>query len=237
MATLAQAATRDQSFWQKMALGIALFSVFGFGQFFLRGYSNPYTAPIHVHLHGVIMLGWLALTTVQPWLISRDNAALHRKLGLLGIALAVALVLLGSHTGLYAIAHHRQPPFFTPAYFLGLTQIGILAFGGLVAAAVALRRNLEWHRRLMIGALIAILEPALGRTLPMPLIEPWGGWVSAAIRLGVVGLVMRHDQRTLGAVHPATWIVAAVIAGGHLLIETLARVPAWIALADRIAGG
>lgn len=237
MATAAYSATRDQSFWQKMALGIALFTVFGFSQFFFRGFSNPYTAPLHVHLHGVVMLGWLALTTVQPWLISRDNIALHRTLGWTGIVFAAALVGLGSYTGLYSIAHHRQPPFFTPAYFLGLTQIGIAVFGAMVAAAVMMRRNLDWHRRLMIGALILILEPALGRTLPMPLIEPWGGWLSMAIRLGVVGLVMRHDRRTLGTIHPATWVVAAVIAGGHVLIETLARVPAWIALADGIAGG
>lgn len=237
MASIAPVATRDQSFWQKMALGIALFTVFAFSQFFLRGYSNPYTAPIHVHLHGVVMLGWLAITVMQPWLISTDNRALHRRLGWLSLGLAVALVMLGSYTGLYSIAHHRQPPFFTPAYFLGLTQIGIVAFGGLVAGAVAKRRDLEWHRRLMIGALIAILEPPLGRTLPMPLIEPWGGWVSMAIRLGVLGLVMRHDRRTLGRIHPATWLVGAVILGAHVLIEMLARIPAWAALADSIAGG
>lgn len=237
MATVAQAATRDQSFWQKMALGISLFSIVGFAQFYVRGYSNPYTAPLHVHLHGVVMLCWLALTTVQPWLIDRDNRALHRRLGWLGVCLAVALVALGSYTGLYSIAHHRQPPFFTPAYFLGLTQIGIAVFGAMVAAAVTMRRNLDWHRRLMIGALILILEPALDRTLPMPLIMPWGGWVSLAIRLGVLGLVMRHDRKTLGRIHPATWAVAAVMIGGHALIEGLAHVPAWIALADGIAVG
>ena len=237
MATLAPPRAADRSFWQKMALGMALFIVFGFAQFALRGFVDPARAPLHVHAHGVVMLGWLALTVAQTWLVDRDNLALHRRLGWLGIGLAAGLVALGSYTGIHAVMTQRQPPFFAPPYFLALSQVGLVAFAGLIAAAVATRRRTEWHRRFMLGALILILEPALGRVLPMPLIMPWGGWLSMAIRLGVVGLVARHDSRTLGRVHPATVIVALVVAGAHVAVEVLARVPAWIALAERLVGG
>lgn len=56
----------------------------------------------------------------------------------------------------------------------------------------------------MLGSTILILEPALGRLLPMPLIMPWGELLVMVIQLGVLWLVVRHDRASLGAVHPAT---------------------------------
>jgi hypothetical protein len=101
-----------------------------------------------------------------------------------------------------------------------------------VASAILLRGNTQWHRRLMIGSTIMLMEPALGRVLPMPLIAPWGGWAETAVQLAIVWLLVRHDRKTLGAVHPASTVVAAVILTNHLLVELLARVPAWQALAN-----
>lgn len=237
MATLAPGAeTREISFWQKMALGIALFIVFGFAQFALRGFVDAGNAPIHVHLHGIAMLSWLALVVTQPWLVAHGNIAMHRRLGWLGLGLAAAVIALGSYTSLYAIETHRQPFFFTPAYFLALTHFGLAFFAGLLIGAIACRRRTDWHQRLMLGALIMIMEPALGRTLPMPLIMPWGEWLSMAVQLGVIGLIARHDLKRIGAVHPATWVVAGAIVASHAVVEALAITPAWAALANRIAG-
>lgn len=235
MATVAQAATRDQSFWQKMMLGISLFIVFGFAQFALRGFVQPTTAPLYVHFHGVVMLAWLGLSVTQATLIRREDIALHRKLGWIGVLLAAAVVATGSYVGLQSVQTGRQPPFFSPPYFLALTQIGILFFAGLVAAAVAYRRQTEWHRRLMVGALIMIMEPALGRVLPMPFIMPWAGWVILAIQLGVFAVIVHHDQKVLGGVHPATLLAMTFVIVARVVVETVSRVPAWIALAEGIA--
>jgi len=236
MATAAGVDTRDQLFWQKMALGIALFIVFGFVQFSARGFVDVAKVPAHIHLHGVVMLCWLSLTVVQPWLVGRDNLALHRRLGWLGLALAAAVAVLGSYSGIYATITRHQPPFFTPPYFLALTQVGIVAFAGLIAAAVIQRRRTDWHRRLMLGALILIMEPALGRILPMPLIMPWGEWLALAFQLATLGIVARHDLKTLGAVHPATIAAGLVITLTHVAVELLAITPAWAALTARVAG-
>jgi hypothetical protein len=56
------------------------------------------------------------------------------------------------------------------------------------------------------------------------------------VQLVVVGLIVRHDRRTLGAVHPATLTVAAAIVVAHVLIEVVARTPGWIELANGMAG-
>lgn len=236
MATFAPVATRDQTFWQKMALGIALFIVFGFAQFAARGMVDVPAVPAYVHFHGVLMLAWLALTVAQAWLAGRADLTMHRRLGWTGLILAALVIATGSYTGIQAIATHRQPPFFTPAYFLALTQVQLVFFAGLLVAAVAYRRQTEWHRRLMLGATVLLMEPALGRLLPMPLIMPWGQWLATAFQLVPLALVAQHDRKALGAVHPATIVAALVLVVGHLILELLAITPAWVALAKSIAG-
>lgn len=235
MATLVSGAVRAESFWQRMALGLTLFILFGFFQFSARGFVDFGQIPIWVHFHALAMLSWLVLLIVQPTLVGRNNLALHRRLGRIGAALAVVIVTLGIFTGIQALVLHRQPPFFTPPFFLMLNSLGSLSFGLMVAAAIGNRRRTDWHRRLMIGATILILEPALGRLLPMPLLGGWGEWVAMLCQLGAVAIVARFDVRTLGRLHPATTWVAGAVAATHILIALLAKTAPVIALATSIA--
>src|SRR3990167_9768616 len=154
MATTGEGAMRPEVFWQRMAIGLALFIVFGFLQFALRGFVDPVAAPFWVHMHGALMLAWLALLIVQPTLVSRDNLALHRKLGWIGAGLALFITGLGIFTGVASLVLGRFPPFFSPPYFLALTTVESLAFGLMVWAAVRRRHTTAWHRRVMIGATI-----------------------------------------------------------------------------------
>jgi uncharacterized membrane protein len=227
---------RDQSFWVATMAGIALFIVFAFAQFAARGFVDYARAPAHLHLHGAVMIAWLALAVTQAALVHRDSLALHRRLGWLGVILAAAVTVLGSYSGIHAVIAGRQPPFFSPPYFLALTQIGIACFAGLVAAAVARRRQSEWHRRLMVGAMIMILEPALGRVLPMPLIMPWGEWAVLLCQLFVFAILIRHDRRTMRRVHPATLAALTVVVLSHVAIELLAAAPAFAEFAAGLAG-
>lgn len=236
MASTAGGAARAELFWHRMAIGLAIFIVFGFLQFALRGFVDPVAAPFWVHVHGVAMLAWLALLIIQPTLVSRDNLALHRKLGWAGAALAMLITCLGIFTGVASLVLNRFPPFFTPPYFLALTAVESLVFGLMVWVAVRRRHTTAWHRRLMIGATIVILEPALGRILPMPLMIGWADIPIGLIQLGVVGIVALYDRRTLGRVHPATKAIAAIVIAVRVTIYLLAMTPPVIALAERLAG-
>lgn len=237
MATTAEGAVRAERFWQRMALGLAVFIVFGFLQFALRGFVDPLKAPFWVHLHGLAMLSWLTLLVVQPTLVSRDNLALHRRLGWVGAGLATLIVVLGIFTGIASLVLHRFPPFFTPPYFLALTTVGAASFGLTVALAIRRRKQTDWHRRLMIGATIMILEPALGRLLPMPLMIGWSDIPVGLIQLAAVGIVALHDRRTLGHVHPATKLVALLVIAVRVAIYGLSLTPPVAALAARLVGG
>ena len=182
------------------------------------------------------MLAWLALFVVQNRLVESGSIAQHRRLGRVGAWLAVVVALTACWVGIGAAIDGRQPPFFTPPYFLALTLLGAVFFLGLVGWAVARRRDTQWHRRLMLASLIAILEPAFGRLLPMPLIMPWAEGVVLIVQLAAFAVLVRHDRQVLGAVHPATIAGALVVTVYHAALEVLGRVGPFVTLAERLAG-
>ena len=240
MATTADVMTgvrSDERFFARFAIGLSAFIVLGFAQFGLRGFVDYANAPWWMHVHGAIMISWLAVFCIQATLVAKGNLAQHRKLGWIAAYLAVAVVGMGCFIGVMAIKTHVQPPFFTPPYFLALTQVGAVVFGGLVFAAITRRTQTDYHRRLMAGSLIALTEPALGRWLPMPFMVGWGEWVVLAIQLGFVAIIALHDRRTIGRIHPATATVGAIIAMMHVLVEVAALNP-WVSgIAASIARG
>jgi hypothetical protein len=170
---------------------------------------------------------------IQPTLAERADTTLHRRVGWFGVAMATAVVVIGIYTARHALAAGRQPPFFTPPYFLSLTHIGLAFFAGTVIAAILCRKDTGWHRRLMLGSTVLLMEPALGRLLPMPLLMPWGDTAVLLVQLLTMTLVIGHDRRTLGRVHPATLTMVGVLVVNHVLIEIAARTD----LAARLVGG
>ena len=227
----------DQGFFVRYAIFLALFILFGFAQFAARGYATFSTAPAIVHFHGGLMVAWLGIFITQNLLVHKGELAIHRKLGWFSAVMVVVIAVSGIQVGYHAVAEGRLPPFFAPAYFLALTSIGSLVFAGMVAWAVAMRRKVQWHRRLMLGAMFILLEPALGRLLPMPLLGAWGETVVLAFQLIFVWVLARHDRKILGQIHPATIATAVVLVVMHALIELLAMLPPLATFAAKVAAG
>ncbi len=142
-----------------MWLGIAS----GFGSDVIRhvqAHDPPY--PLIVHVHAAAFMGWLALFTAQVLLIRTRRLALHRKLGFAAIGLAVLMVFLGPATA-YVVDHAK---FGTPASdppFIIIQLTDILAFAGLVAAAVVFRNQAATHKRLILLATIYITDAGFAR--------------------------------------------------------------------------
>lgn len=84
----------------------------------------------------------------------------------------------------------------------------------------------------MLCAMVAMIGPAFGRILPMPLLGPWGG---LAVMSGQLLVAMVHDLRSRGRVHAACWIGAAVIAIEGLAVPIVAATPPVIALTEALA--
>lgn len=230
--------SHDQRFFTRLAAGMTAFIVFGFAQWALRGFVSPSTVPVWVHLHGLAMLSWLGLLVMQNVLVGAGNIALHRTLGWLGLGLVLVIAGLGMFTGRMAVELHRVPPFFTNPYFLALTHVEAVGFMLVVGAGIAMRRQTQWHRRLMLGATVIVMEPALGRLLPAPLLGPnLTAALQVVLQLAVVALIARHDLRQTGRVHPATRVAALVVVLVAALVHTLSIFPPFVSLAEGIAAG
>ncbi|MGZ2412068.1 small-conductance mechanosensitive channel [Sphingomonas sp. F9_3S_D5_B_2] len=226
----------DQAFFARYAIVLALFIVVAFAQFSMRGFVDIRTVPPVVHAHAVVMLGWLGLFVLQNQLVHRGELPLHRKVGWASAVVVAAVAVLGCAVGYTALAVHMVPPFFTAPYFLSLTFVESLLFAAVVAWAVSLRRKTEWHRRIMFGATFLLLEPALGRLLPMPLLGGYGEWIALIVQLGFVAVIARHDRKVLGSVHPATFAAAAILIGAHTLVSLVAMLPPVATFAAAVAG-
>lgn len=227
------AESRERWFFLVMALAIALTVVTAFSLFLRAGLSS-FASPWWVHVHAVTFMTWIGLYVTQSVFVARNGLASHRKLGRFGAGWAVWMVLVGLVLTPMNLAAHRAPPFFTPAYFLALDWLNIVTFGALLYAAIRNRRRTDWHRRLMLCATICVMAPAWGRFIVLSGI-PMTAPIDVAFLLPYVLVAMVFDWVNRGRVH-----VAYLWGGGALVLfaagtELLSRIPAFAALAARIA--
>jgi hypothetical protein len=212
-------------FYLTWALAMAAVFVAGFSQTVPGDFAPTPGLPLLLHVHGAVFTCWVALIIVQPSLVVAGDVRRHRQLGIAGAVLAVAMVVMGLAATLFSISHHRVPSFFPPGVFLAMNSLGILAFGGLVAAAVALRSQPEWHKRLMLCATAAILGPGLGRFLPMPSFGAAAPLVMFAVNDAILLAGPAADLVVRRRIHPAyLWGVGVAVAS-QVLIGPLAFSP------------
>lgn len=239
MATLAPHAPRlaeNDRFYFGLALSMAAVLVAGFGFNFAMGRST-FAAPMVWHLHAIVFAAWVAIFLAQTWLATRGPIALHRRLGWLASVWVVLMVILGIAITVATIRRGTTPFFFQPQHFLIANPLGLLCFAGLTFAAVRLRRDTEWHRRLQICAFATLLGPGFGRLLPSPLFMPYAFDVSVLVGLLFLVPPMIRDQMRTGRVHPAWgWgigTVCAVLVTAHVV----ARSPAGAAIYAGVVAG
>jgi hypothetical protein len=129
------------------------------------------------------------------------------------------------------------PFFFRPLQFLVFDPMTLFTFAGLTLAAVAMRRQTDWHRRLHFCGMSLLLGPAFGRLLPMPLMQPWAWEATFAVCLlfPLAGTV--SDLRRRGSVHPAWRVGIGAMLGCLILTEAITYSPVGSALYRLVTAG
>jgi hypothetical protein len=176
----------------------------------------------------VLFSAWVLYFIAQVSLISVGRADLHRKLGLLGLFLASAIVLVGALTALHGVARASGPPTVPPLSWLAVPLFDLVVFVGLLGAGWFYRKNAQTHKRLMLIATIGILAAALGR-IPYPAFPP-GVRDPFALLLVLIPLVV-WDIKTRGNLHPATWIGGTVVLMSWPLRIAIWGTAPWLAFA------
>lgn len=228
MATLAQQpfepALGDERFFLRGAIVMTLVIVAGFSFQLAMGRST-FASPLRVHAHAIVYMGWVAIYLMQNIFVATDRMALHRRLGWIAAVWLLPMVVLGFVVTVEMVRRGQVPFFFRPLHFLVFDPVTVFAFAGLTIAAILLRRQTKWHRRLHFCGMSLLLAPAFGRLLPLPLLQPWAWEASflAAMLFPVVGAW--SDVRRSGQVHPAwRWGIAAIV-GAFVLTEAITYSP------------
>jgi hypothetical protein len=201
---------RERGFFAGIALVIAATVVAGFGTWALRG-KVMFPAPPLVHLHAVIYMSWVAIFVAQTTLIRQGSARAHRRLGWIAVLVAAMMCVLGPLTAIEAVATHRVPPFFPNNIFLAMNFLNIACFAPLFMAAIILRRSTGWHRRLMLGAMLAVIGPGVARITVSLGLGHWAGLAGMAIVLIYAAAGMLCDLRLRRRIHPAYYVTALAV--------------------------
>lgn len=227
---------RDGGFFLGGAIAMTLVLVAGFSVQLAMGRSS-FSAPLLVHAHAVVFMGWVGIYLLQNIFAATGRQALHRRLGWIAAVWILPMLVLGCAVTV-AIARRGQVPFFfTPLQFLVFDPLSLFTFAGLTVAAIVLRRRTDWHRRLHFCAMAILLGPGFGRLLPMPLLAPWA-WEATALACLLFPLAgMVADLRRQGRVHPAWgWGVATTV-GFVLLTEAITYSPVGQVLYRAVVAG
>ncbi|OYW45657.1 MAG: hypothetical protein B7Z08_04490 [Sphingomonadales bacterium 32-68-7] len=224
--TFARSGDRGEArFFFTMACAMAATIIAGFSLNIGLGRSN-FGMPLLVHVHAVVMMGWLGLYVAQNALIFGNNVALHRRLGWLSLLFLPAMLILGVMITRLSLQTTGGPPFFDQNQFLISNPLQLLGAIGLAAAAVIVRKDTGWHRRLMYSMFAGLTGPGFGRLLPMPFLIPYGWYVAAlagATLFIVIGMIA--DKRRYGRVHPAWLVGLATMFGIQVVADLFAYSP------------
>lgn len=155
-----------------------------------------YTPP--VMLHGILMLGWLVLFTLQAKLVQAGNTTRHKTLGYAGMALVAAIVISSLPLSVSLVREYGK------ANILIANSFMILTFVSLFAAAVYYARNNNFtaHKRLMLLATLSILGPPIARLLNILDIPEL--WALSVQTLFIILLPVIYDKFTVGKIHRAS---------------------------------
>jgi uncharacterized membrane protein YozB (DUF420 family) len=202
----------DRRFFSWMSVAMAAVAFAGFARtYYLAGFNDgprPVLTPL-VHLHGALATGWILLLIVQTRLIAHGRRDLHRLLGLSGLAIGAAVVVVGLYVAIHS--ERRVHTALTagtladPYVFLIFPFSSIALFALFTTLAVLKRHRPESHKRFMMLATASMIVPALARIVTQATQGAVAGVVGAMVLVNIFLLAMViHDLYSRGRLHSVT---------------------------------
>jgi hypothetical protein len=234
VATTKRGGLLDQYFYFFMSLLIPAVVVYGFSFTLGKNLIHPaIPRPLILYVHAAVFSGWLVFFMLQSALVRTHNVHWHRRIGWFGVALGVAISVLGVSTAITMGRFNIVRLHSTRAEFaLMIPLFDMVAFTSTFALAIYCRKKPELHRRLILIATCALTAAAFGR-FPEGLLphEFFYGGVDLLIVLGVVRDVIVN--RTVHRVY--FYALPAFIVGQTIVAYTVFHhLPYWTRIAHAI---
>jgi hypothetical protein len=228
----------ERRFYTRMAWFMIVTVFAGFSaSFYLRGLvpfprPNPTMNPL-IYLHGGVFTVWMLLFLTQARLIATGQRRTHMRLGIAGMLLGVAMLLLMFFVAAEQVARANQPPFVTPLAWLAVPLSSIPVFALFIAMGWHYRRQAQVHKRFMLLAALMMMEPAIAR---LPLMPPslTSQYVMAFLGWATVVPLMIWDRRSLGRLHWATLLGSVAMAAALILRFAVWRTVGWESFAAKL---
>lgn len=216
-------------FYPLMAIVLVAFVTIGFSRtYYLRFLSDlPPMQPV-LQLHGLVLTAWLALFVAQTQLVAAHRVDVHRKLGMLGILLALVVVATGVAAMLVSAATPRVTQLgLTSAQASIVPLVAITQFAVLVTAGVALRRRSSLHKRFMLLAMIGVVGPPTARLIALLALRQYALLIQMSMIAVFVTVCLVYDWRKNRVVHPVFAIGGVVLILLWPLRYAVARSETW----------
>lgn len=218
-------------FYVLMAYACALVAFIGFTPtYWAPVVTGSFPGPPILHLHGLLFSAWMLFFIIQTTLAATGRVKHHRALGLFGIALATAMLIIGIIAQLHSLKVGIAAGLEFENRTFSIVPISIVIFfAGAVGVAIANIPRPEIHKRLMLVATISILPPAIARLIALMVSLPISPGHPPPIVFSLIPSFVSdllliaaiiYDWRTRGRPHP-TYLVA----GSALVVLQVVRVP------------
>ena len=218
------------NFYTYTGFGVVFIILLGFAKtYYLKAaFGTPMLTPL-LHLHGLVMTLWFTLFIVQAKLVASHRINLHRRLGMFGGLMALAVLGVGTLTAITAarLGHSPGPP---PLIFLVVPLGDMVVFGTLVGTGLAFRSRGDIHKRLMLLSCLGILGAAIAR-IPLEAIAKAGPLAYFGLTDLCVLSCVGYDWVKTRRLHPAFAWGALFILLSHPLRLALSGTGLWMSFA------
>jgi len=232
------AAVVRNRFYAAFALAVAVFTFVAFARtYYLRHWFDVPPITVLLHIHSIVFTAWVVLFVIQTRLIAAKNYRTHMQLGIAGIAVAALVVIFGYATAIVSASAPRMRPMgMNSQQFVLVPLVAITFFAVLVAAAVAMRKRADYHKRLMTLAMIAVLGPPIARIIFVTGTGQYFAPIQIAVPALAIAWCLVSDWRKHRIVHPVYSIGGAILLISMPARMLIARTPAWESVGRWLAG-
>lgn len=187
----------ERTYFTAVSSILVILSLVAFSDNLVTDRGQPSNGDPKFVVHGILWLTWFSLFVVQSRLIRRGGRTLHRKLGMITLAVGVGVILSTGY--IFAVTHTGWQEMFV---FARANRFLMVGFAVLLTLAFLHRTRPARHKRFILMANLYVLEPILDRVAghlelnnAVFVLLAWNALFASAFL---------YDWATLGRAHPIT---------------------------------